>query len=558
MKKALWFLWIWLFALTVCIPVSAVTSAPKMEDKTEFRSDGSCRVSITLRLHLQEDEPVWYPLPAEATQIQIGGAQAQTKQEDGQLLLALPVSGPGDYTFGFHYELPAPFVRGKKDCLVTLPLLNGFRYPIEAWESTITFPAEITAQPVLESGYHQQNVEDLLNCTISGSTIHLSGKTTLVDRETLVLTVSLPRDFFQDAPRVLPKLDTWDLVVTLLMVGCTLYYLLALMPKWVGRSRCFTPPEGITAGDVGTCLTGRGTDLTMLVLTWAQMGYISLELEGRRLTLHKRMEMGNERGSHEIRWFKSLFGQRSMIDADSYHYAKLCRKLAAKSPIRGQLYDKRSGSPDLFRILCSITAIVAGLQMGLSMGNSVGTKTLLGLTFACLCCAFSYFIQAGGKCLPLRDKLPLWTGVGCGLAWIGLGALAGELHQVLPMVCFQFLAGIAAAYGGKRSELGLRYLREIRSLRRHMVADSTFELQQFLQKNPNYYYELAPYALAMGVDRRFARRFGRMGLPEENCLQWGAAREMTASQYAARLRKAADLLNQRQRRLAYEQFKGKT
>jgi hypothetical protein len=59
------------------------------------------------------------------------------------------------------------------------------------------------------------------------------------------------------------------------------------------------------------------------------------------------------------------------------------------------------------------------------------------------------------------------------------------------------------------------------------------------------------------VDRGFARRFGKLPLPEESYLLCGTARAMTASQFAARLRKAADVLNQRQKRLPYEQLKGK-
>jgi hypothetical protein len=246
-----------------------------------------------------------------------------------------------------------------------------------------------------------------------------------------------------------------------------------------------------------------------------------------------------------------------MVDADSYHYAKLCRKLATKSPLRGQLYDKKSGNPQIFRGMCVIIGIVAGLQMGLGFDVSAGAKTLLSMLFALLCGAFSYFIQSGGKCLPLREKTPLWTAIGCGVAWIALALLTNAAHQVVPMVLFQFMAGIAAAYGGKRSDVGLRYLGQIRGLRRHMTVTGSFDLQQLLQQNPNYFYELAPYALALGVDRGFARRFGKLYLPEDSYLLCGAAREMTAAQFAARLRKAADVLNQRQKRLPYEQLRGK-
>ena len=149
------------------------------------------------------------------------------------------------------------------------------------------------------------------------------------------------------------------------------------------------------------------------------------------------------------------------------------------------------------------------------------------------------------------------TALGCGTVWIALGLLAGDLQQAIPMVIFQFLAGIAASFGGKRSETGLRYMSQLWGLRRFMTGIGSFDLQQLIQQNPNYYYELAPYALALGVDRSFARRFGKTTLPEESYLLCGAPREMTAAQFASRLRRAADVLNQRQKKLPYEQFKRK-
>lgn len=550
-----------LLALLSVLPLTAAAApgASGLKNDTVFASDGSCQVTLTMQLQLNGDEgPVEYPLPASAAGITIGSQTVQTRQEDDLLWVTLPVSGAGSHTLQLSYRLSGLLSREKEGTFLTLPILSGFHYPISHLEFSVSFPGEISAQPVIESGYHQQNLEQLLEYSASGTAITGKSKEALKDRETLVLTVQVPDDLFHDAPQQFPMPNGWDLALFLLILAAVLYFLMTLMPKFPRNLRRATAPDGISAGDVGTCLTGCGTDLTMLVLSWAQLGYILIEMDHKnRVTLHKRMEMGNERSPHEARWFKILFGHRTMIDADSYHYAKLCRKLAAKSPLRSQLYDKRSGSPYIFRLLCCAAGIVAGLHMGIDLGASAGAKTLLGMTFACLCGVFCYCIQSGGKCLPLREKTPLWTGLGCGAAWIALAALAGKLHQAAPMVVFQFAAGIAAAFGGKRSDMGLRCLSQIQGLRRHMTTASAFDLQQLLQKNPHYFYELAPYALTLGVDRSFARRFGKIPLPEDSCLICGTVREMTASQYAARLRKVADVLNERQKRLPYEQFKGK-
>ena len=560
MKKLCIILLVLALMTGLTLPALAAPTASHLQSQTQFQTDGSCYVALSITVRLTGDETfIEIPLPKQAKNLSVNtSAQYSHHIEEAQLLLRITVSGSGSQEFTIQYMLDDLVSKEDSGYFLTLPLLSGLHYPIEQFAFSVKLPDEVSGQPVFESGYYQQNTGGLLEYTFDGTTLSGKSKTAIKDRETLMMTLQLPENYFQKSARGFSVPDGWDLFMFCLVFLAVLYFVLTLLPKFPGRTRRFTPPEGISAGDVGTCLTGCGTDLTMLVLSWAQLGYIMIELDHKdRVTLHKRMDMGNERSSHEIRWFRSLFGQRTMIDGDSYHYAKLCRKLAGKSPLRSQLYDKRSGNPAIFRGICLLTGIIAGLQMGLDMGHSTGTKTLLGMAFAFLCGAFSYFIQSGGKCLPLRDKSPLLTALGCGTVWIALGLLAGDLQQAIPMVIFQFLAGIAASFGGKRSETGLRYMSQLWGLRRFMTGIGSFDLQQLIQQNPNYYYELAPYALALGVDRSFSRRFGKTTLPEESYLLCGAPREMTAAQFASRLRRAADVLNQRQKKLPYEQFKRK-
>ena len=105
---------------------------------------------------------------------------------------------------------------------------------------------------------------------------------------------------------------------------------------------------------------------------------------------------------------------------------------------------------------------------------------MLGLAAA----ALSYCIQSGGKCIPLRNKLPLMLGVVCGAVWLLAGALTDSLIRVVPMVAFQYIAGIFVAYGGRRSERGQRVLAQMLGLRRHMTGTSAFDMQLLQQKNP--------------------------------------------------------------------------
>ena len=87
-----------------------------------------------------------------------------------------------------------------------------------------------------------------------------------------------------------------------------------------------------------------------------------------------------------------------------------------------------------------------------------------------------------------------------------------------------------------------------------MRYGSEQDMAQLLKGNPNYFHELAPYALALGLDRKFARRFDRLRLQECNYLIVGNRRQMNASEWARVLRSAVDTLDAKAKRLPLERF----
>ena len=116
------------------------------------------------------------------------------------------------------------------------------------------------------------------------------------------------------------------------------------------------------------------------------------------------------------------------------------------------------------------------------------------------------------------------------------------MGRAISMVLFQFVIGILAAYGGKRSQLGQTVLTQLMGLRHHMLTTHSVDMQKLQQKNPSYFYEMIPYALAMGIDRQLARRFdSKTPLPQ--CLWLRDAPKMNAQQCAAKLRHIADILD---------------
>jgi hypothetical protein len=264
--------------------------------------------------------------------------------------------------------------------------------------------------------------------------------------------------------------------------------------------------------------------------------------------------MGNERSVFENRCYKNLFGRRRIVDGTGYHYAELVRSVSKKSPQAKEVYQSNSGNPYIFRGLCALAALLSGISLA---GAFAAYSTFLRILLAVLTTVMALFIQSGIRSLALRNKLPLWIGLGCCALWLILGIWSGEWLTAILMILFQSLAGLAITYGGKRTYLGQTALTQILGLRKYMRSVSKQELQRMLKANPGYFHALAPYALALGIDKAFARRFGRLRLPECSYLISGTRTQMTAAEWAALLRTTVETLDAKAMRLPFERLTGR-
>lgn len=549
-----------LCVIMLAMPVAAQSQAGQLRTETVVKNDGSCRVSVTSTVIYEEAvaSPV-FPIPSGAENVVLNGSPATVYTAASSRMVSLKdvTRGmAGTFSFTVSYSLPAVVHSGEDgELLLSLQLLSGFPYPVEDMEAVVILPAEVPGDPGFTSGYYQQAIEGRLAVRVEGSQITVRSVEPLKDHETLTMELPVEGKMFPHTARKARVLSLMDLVIVLAAVLAAVYYWVTMRPRIPHRPYRPTAPDGITAGDIPLWLIGGGMDFSMLVVTWAQLGYIRIQVEDSgRVLLHKRMEMGNERSAFENRCYKNLFGRRRMVDGTGFHYAQLCRSVMKKSPRAKEVYDSKSGNPWIFRSLCALSGLLCGVAMA---GGIAAYATWLMILFAGLTTAFAFAIQGAGRCLPLRVRMPLWVGGACGLMWLILGFWSGHWMLALLVMLLQFAGGIALCYGGRRTELGQQALKEILGLRRFMAHVSKRELQQLLKSNPSYFHELGPYALALSRDRVFARRFGRLRLPECNYLICGNQRQMTASEWAALLRTTVDTLDARARKLPLEKLLGR-
>jgi hypothetical protein len=154
----------------------------------------------------------------------------------------------------------------------------------------------------------------------------------------------------------------------------------------------------------------------------------------------------------------------------------------------------------------------------------------------------------------LRGKVPVLIGFACMILWIILGLLCGQVWIPLGCVFGQMLYGFLAAYGGRRSELGRHDAGQVLGLRRHVKRLPKNEINRFLRNDPDYYFNYAPYALALGVINPYSRAFGNRKIDQCPYLITRTIGKRTAEEWGHILADTADMMDHLSRRMQVEKW----
>ena len=116
------------------------------------------------------------------------------------------------------------------------------------------------------------------------------------------------------------------------------------------------------------------------------------------------------------------------------------------------------------------------------------------------------------------------------------------------------LMGFPAAFGGMRTELNRSEAGEILSVRRFLKSIPRPEAARLLKSDPEYFYRMAPYAIALGVGKPFAACFGRRPLEPCPYLVTRDGGNRTAAEWMRLLTQTVDLMDSRYHRMQTERW----
>lgn len=546
-----------LLIVALLVPVSAANQASRVQMTANVSGDESCQVTIVATFHVEENNgELYFPVPLEAKNIALNGGRVRTSRTAQARRIDLSKvfkNMTGDFTVTVSYMLPDVIEASATGTpQLQLPLLSGYESPISQLDFTVTMPGNINARPAFLSGYHQAGIEENISCTISGSTVTGTSLSALKDHETLTMALEADPEVFFVTPLDLKESNTDDIGMIVCGVLAALYWLIFLraLPRLWRPSAA--APEDVSAGELGAVMTLGKADLSLMVLSWAQMGYIQMYSEKDRIYLLRQMDMGNERSAFEQRCFRKLFDRSTNVDTSSLFYANLCRTVGKMQPELQSLVKPRSGNILLFRALAALIGLFGGVSLGITMTTDAAVPFIGIFTMAIMGGVCGWMMQTPVSELFLRKSHKFLLGLIGTVIWSIFALIAGQFSLGLTLMLVQWVAGFMAFYGGRRTEQGKTRLSQIMGLRLYLLTVSRDEIYRICETDPEYFHKLAPYALALGVGKQFAGKFGKALYPDCPYMQLRTEKIGSAAKWNDLMDQALRDMNRRSRLLALE------
>ena len=272
-----------LCAVLLTTAVFAQSSATVVDNQCTVTSDGYCDVTLNVTLNLEQPAAnLTFPLPKNAKDVTMNGGSVRTygSADDANVILA-DLSGlngiVGSYSMTFRYGISNVLKTVEKKLYMEIPLLCGFDYPVETLNFRIIMPGEVSGKPTFSSAFLQTGMESIVQCAVGGSLISGSVSQPLSERETMTLTMPVSEQMFPGKLIVEREGNPEAVPMAVCAVLALVYWLVLMRCLPPIRQRQITRLDGVTAGELGCRLTTAGVDLTMMVFSWAQLGYLQID-----------------------------------------------------------------------------------------------------------------------------------------------------------------------------------------------------------------------------------------------------------------------------------------
>lgn len=440
----------------------------------------------------------------------------------------------GEYTYVLTYTYVMPDDRVKKDDLIFYsPLGDQTNMSIDHFSFNIKFEKPLTASEVkgmrVYSGAYG-DVDNGLGIETKKDATSISGEISNVPPNNAITIYALVRgDYFEGA-----WVPNKQIVPLVILIITALLALLIILLSVFSRSKKpvetveFYPPEGMSSAEVGTIIDESvdDVDLMSLIPWWAQQGYITIketpDKHGRkgehaRLTLFKVKNLPDDAPEFMKRLFYSIFTRDSRCLDDlprSFSQDFTSAKNLLKNRFTGNMklstgHGKAVGLGllmclGIFGFITTSSAVAPFENLVLGV---IAAIALFALEIGLLKVALAFKNRKSGK-----NTISIIVGIILVLVAVGCAFLAREdsFFNLLLLIAPVILVAVAILLSYrliKPTDYKVEMMGKLLGLKNFIKTAEEDKLKMLVAENPEYYYDVLPYAMVFNMSDQWAKQF---------------------------------------------------
>ena len=441
------------------------------------------------------------------------------------------------YTFSYTLD-PGDDRDTEKDLFYFNIIGTGWDTSIDNVDFSITFPSEITDEQLMfyVGRYGEDNTgsSGRVEYSISGNTI--SGSCNGLEYgEAVTIFKPLPQGYFS-----VNRSHTFDIVLIVLLLAAIAGVLALFFTK---RRKTpiidvveFKAPDGITPSEAGFLIdqTVNGHDISALIVYWASKGFLTLNDDGKDVTIKKVKDLPNDAKEHEKFFFAALFQNRTEVK--SSELSKISPSVGGrckKSIERKKIVYFNSAPTTWFRVLAAvyfILAIVLAVRIGNESFNTFSTVFWRLILSVISLVALLFLPGIVQKKDGISRKAYIFKLV---VNFIFIFATAigsifiGEMYcDPFYLSVFILLLLLLLFFTYPSLEMltpkGRELLGRVRGLKTYIEVAEKDKMEAMVKDNPTLFYDVLPFAYVLGVSNVYMNKFKDVALPAPEWLTTSA------------------------------------
>ncbi|MDE7395187.1 MAG: DUF2207 domain-containing protein, partial [Clostridiales bacterium] len=434
------------------------------------------------------------------------------------------------------YTLYTPAHAEYPNAIVLNAIGQGWSCAIEHAKIEVKLPAETVETPKYYYGGWGEKLDPLKDGVVS-SAPESGNSTYSFEVSGLSSFEGITLYYFLGEGVLTTKTDKLPLIVS--AVSLALVVLALLFRFLLGRSpelapvTNFYPPkhpdqdgsegssEPMDPVDMGYLIdnTCSGQDVTSLIFYFASKGHLDIEDPDGELTLVHKKDLPESAPSHQQIFFKKLFSSGERVEVSTLtnqmYTAVMTVQTKIKGMYAGKLYDRKSRAASVFLSVLSVllsflTVFIASFQISFAYINPFGAMAVFPVIILQLIGTVLVNNRLKMK-KPLQYLLYFVCGVVAAVTVLVYACVfpANILPQYAAILLGVGVAGCAllAPFVARRTPYYTNELNEIMGFKDFLQSAEKERLEMLLAENPQYYYDILPYANVLGVSSIWEDKF---------------------------------------------------